>query len=45
MANNVLNYIVQSLPVIVLIVAWAIRLEIKLAQIQTNIKWLMKNGV
>ncbi len=39
-----LNTLLQSLPVAVLIIAWAIRLEIKLAQIQTDIKWMMKNG-
>ncbi len=38
------TYIFQSLPVLILIIAWAIRLEIKLAQIQTDIKWMMKNS-
>ncbi len=38
------TYILQSLPVLILIIAWTIRLEIKLAQIQTDIKWMMKNS-
>ena len=38
------TYLFQSLPVLILIIAWAIRLEIKLAQIQTDIKWMMKNS-
>ena len=40
-----LNSILQSLPIIIIILAWAIRLEIKLAQIQNDIKWMMKNSV
>ena len=39
-----LNYVLQSLPIVILILAWPIRLEIKLAQIQTDIKWMMKNA-
>lgn len=38
------NYLLQSIPVILVIIIWAIRLEIKIAQIQTDLKWIMKNA-
>jgi len=37
------NSLLQSLPIILVIVAWPIRLEIKLAQIQTDVKWIINN--
>lgn len=39
-----INYLLQSIPVVIVIVIWAIRLEIKIAQIQTDLKWIMKNA-
>jgi len=37
-----LNYVLQCLPFIIVILAWAIRLEVKLAQIQTDLSWIKK---
>lgn len=37
-----LNYIFHSLPLIVALFIWAVRLETKIASIQTDITWLKK---
>lgn len=37
-----INYFIQSIPLLIAILAWGIRLEIKLAQIQTDLTWLKK---
>lgn len=37
-----LDYIFHSLPVFGAILFWAIRLEIKIAKIQTDLTWLKK---
>ena len=39
-----LNYFFQSLPIILAIIVWAVRIESKLARIQTDIRWMIKNG-
>lgn len=37
-----LDYILHSLPLVAALIIWAVRLEIKIAKIQTNIAWLIK---
>lgn len=39
-----LNYVIQSLPIVIGLIVWAVRIEIKLAKIQTDITWMMKNA-
>ena len=36
-----LDYIVQSIPFILVLIFWAIRIEVRLARIETNLKWLI----
>lgn len=38
-----LNYLLQSIPIIIGIIVWAVRIEIKLAKIQTDITWMRSN--
>ena len=40
-----LEYIYQSLPIIVCLVVWAVRLEVRIAKIQTDIGWLKQERV
>lgn len=37
-----LNYFLNSLPLVAALIIWAARLEIKIAKIQTDIVWLKK---
>lgn len=37
-----LDYFFHSLPLVACLIVWAVRLEIKIAKIQTNITWLIK---
>jgi len=37
-----LEYFVNSIPLVIALVIWAIRLETKIARIQTDITWLKK---
>jgi len=37
-----LDYIFHSLPLVGALIIWAIRLEVKIAKIQTDITWLKK---
>ena len=37
-----LDYIYHSLPLVAALIVWAIRLETKIARIQTDITWLKK---
>lgn len=37
-----LNYLLQSLPLVIALIAWAIRIEIKLARIHTDLTWIIK---
>ena len=37
-----LDYILHSLPLVACLLFWAVRLETKIAQIQTDITWLKK---
>jgi len=37
-----LEYILHSLPLVAALVVWAVRLEIKIAKIQTDICWIKK---
>lgn len=39
---HLLEYLAHSIPLIIALVIWAVRIEIRLARIQTNILWLMK---
>lgn len=35
-----IDYLINSLPLVVALIIWAVRLEIKIAKIQTDITWL-----
>lgn len=35
-----INYLLNSLPLVAALIIWAVRLEIKIAKIQTDITWL-----
>ena len=37
-----IDYLLQSIPLIIALFIWAVRLEIKIAKIQTNICWIKK---
>lgn len=37
-----IDYVLHSLPLVFALIIWAIRLEIKIASIQTDIAWLKK---
>lgn len=37
-----IEYFINSIPLVLALIVWAIRLEIKIAQIQTDISWLKK---
>jgi len=37
-----IDYLIQSMPLILALIIWAIRLEVKIASIQTDISWLKK---
>lgn len=37
-----LDYILHSLPLVAALILWAVRLETKIARIQTDITWLKK---
>lgn len=37
-----LDYLFHSLPVLGAILFWAIRLEVKIAKVQTDLTWLKK---
>jgi len=37
-----LEYFVNSIPLVIALVIWAIRLEVRIAKIQTDISWLKK---
>lgn len=37
-----LEYLTNSIPLIIALIVWAIRLETKIAKIQTDISWLKK---
>ncbi|GAH74611.1 unnamed protein product [marine sediment metagenome] len=37
-----IDYVLHSLPLVAALVIWAIRLETKIASIQTDITWLKK---
>ena len=37
-----IDYFYHSLPVLAAIIFWAIRLEIRIARIQTDLTWLKK---
>jgi len=39
---NYLNYLLNSIPLIVALIIWAVRLEKKITRIETNLSWLMK---
>ena len=40
--NEILKEILKLLPVIIIIIAWAIRLEVKIATIGNDISWIKK---
>ncbi|MBA7496150.1 hypothetical protein ES702_06748 [subsurface metagenome] len=40
--KDMLNYLLNSLPLVGFLIVWAARLEIKIARIQTDITWLKK---
>ena len=40
---EILNYLFQSIPVVVAIIIWAVRIEIRLAQISTDLKWILED--
>jgi hypothetical protein len=37
-----IEYLLHSIPLVVALIIWAVRLEIKIASIQTDITWLKK---
>ena len=37
-----INYLLNSLPLVAALIVWAVRLEVKIARIQTDITWLKK---
>ena len=37
-----LEYLAQSIPLIITLAIWAVRLEIRIAKIQTDLTWLKK---
>ena len=37
-----LQYIIDSIPLIIALVIWAVRLEKRLTRIETNITWMIK---
>lgn len=37
-----LDYILHSLPLVLVLIIWAVHLEVKIARIQTDITWLKK---
>ena len=39
---DVIKYLVQSLPVVVVLLIWAVRLEKKITRIETDISWIKK---
>lgn len=39
---NIVEYILQSLPIIVALIIWAVRLEKKITRIETDISWIKK---
>ncbi len=39
-----IEYLKDSIPVLVLIIGWAIRQEIQIAKIQTDLTWIKKKG-
>jgi len=36
------KYAAQSLPLVVVLVVWAVRLEIRIARMQTDLCWIKK---
>jgi len=42
MTVKILEYLTQSIPLIIALVIWAVHLEVKIARIQTDITWLKK---
>ena len=38
----VLNYFIQSIPILIALLVWAVRIEIKISQIQTDLTWIKK---
>lgn len=39
---NYLQYIINSIPLVVALVIWAVHLEKKITRIETDISWLKK---
>lgn len=39
---NYLHYILNSIPLVIALVIWAVRLEKKITRIETDIAWLKK---
>jgi len=39
---NFLQYILNSIPLIIALIVWAVHLEKKITMMETNISWLMK---
>lgn len=40
-----IDYLFNSLPLVAALFIWAIRLEVKIAKIQTDLKWIKGQGL
>lgn len=38
--NSVLNYLLHSIPLIIALILWAVRLEKKITRVETDISWI-----
>ena len=38
--DSVINYLLHSIPLIVALILWAVRLEKKITRVETDISWI-----
>ena len=38
--NSVINYLLHSIPLIIALLIWAVRLEKKITKVETDITWI-----